>query len=319
MPRRFLVKIIWLSCVLFSVSTTAQDKASHTKIDTSQTVWMDEWHQTLSAKFNEQAQAIDGWFSDSDIPNQSAGASGKIRLGWEPRSTDLAGFDTRFRIKFALPSLKNRVDLLLSDDEDENLEDNIRTSREIDSQEQNTTLALRFFSPNFEQVSYRIGFGRKDQVFARATYRDYYKLNEKATLLYDTQAYYYNRDRWGTEAGASILYERSGKVLDRLNHRWYFSDKDNEFKWRLEAQRYTRLGPQSTWINTVYFSGYSRPNLHTEQVLISTKLRSNPLRKWLFFEVEPYVLWLKKEDFKATYGIALRFEAFYGKGNAFNF
>lgn len=319
MPRKCLVNIFWLSCVFFSISATTQAETQNAHTDGAQSVWMDEWHRSLSATFNEQAQAIDGWFSDTDIPKQTAGASGKVRFGWEPRSTDLAGFDTRFRIKFSLPSLKNRVDLLLSDDEDENLEDNIRTSREIDSQRQNTTLALRFFSPNFAHVSYRIGFGRRDQVFARATYRDYYKINEKITLLYDSQAYYYNRDRWGTEAGASILYERSGKVLDRLNHRWYFSDKDNEFKWRLEAQRYTRLGPQSTWINTLYLSGYSRPNMHTEQVLVSTKLRSNPLRKWLFFEVEPYVLWLKKEDFKATYGIALRFEAFYGKGNAFNF
>jgi hypothetical protein len=273
-------------------------------------IWLDKWHRTLGQAFNDQAQTIDSWFATQ--PSQDAGASGKIRLGWEPRSTDWAEFDTRFRIKFTLPSLKNRVDLLLSDDEDETLDNTIKTSREVDSQRQNATLALRFFSPRFDNVTYRIGFGRRDQVFARATYRDFYTFNPKATLLYDTQLYYYNRDRWGSEVGASLLYERSGKILDRLNHRWLYSDIDDRFKWRFEAQRYTRLGPQSTWVNTLFVSGFSKPNMHTEQILLSTKLRSNPLRKWLFFEIEPFVLWLKREDFKATYGLALRFEAFYG-------
>ena len=43
------------------------------------------------------------------------------------------------------------------------------------------------------------------------------------------------------------------------------------------------------------------------------------MRKWLFFEIEPFVVWLDKEDFEPSYGIALRFEAFYGEGAHYQF
>lgn len=307
--------IIW-----FLTTTLAQaaDSASNDPI-TSEQIWVDRWQQQITNTFNFQAQAIDQWFIDAPTQSNQAGASGKIRLGWEPRSRDLAGFDTRFKIKFSLPSLTNKVDVLLSDDDDSTLDDTVKASREIENRQQSTTLALRFYSPRFDNVSYRVGFGRRDQVFARATYRDLYNIDKQTNLLFDAQVHYYNRDHLGAEIGASVLFEHDGQKLDKLNHRWYFSDKRNEFKWHIEAQRYYRLDLQSTLIYTYYIQGLTEPNNHIEQVYLSAKVRSNPLRKWLFFEIEPFVLWLDKEDFATSYGLALRFEAFYGKGHMYQF
>ena len=96
-------------------------------------------------------------------------------------------------------------------------------------------------------------------------------------------------------------------------------DKTNRFKWNIEAQRYYRLSTQSTFILNAYAQGYSRPNMHTEHLYLSARLRSNPLRPWLFFEIEPFVLWLKKEDFRRSYGLALRFEGFFGNNANFQF
>lgn len=301
-----------------SACVHAQSTAENESI-TSEQIWVDRWQQNITNTFNFQAQAIDQWFIDAPTQSSQAGASGKIRLGWEPRSRNFGEFDTRFKIKFSLPSLTNKVDLLLSDDDDGTLDNSVKASREIDNRQQSTTLALRFYSPRFDNVSYRVGFGRRDQVFARATYRDLYNIDNKTNLLYDTQLHYYNRDHLGAEIGASVLFEHDGQKLDKLSHRWHYSDKRNEFKWHLEAQRYFRLDLQSTLVYTFYIQGLTEPNNHTEQVYLSAKLRSNPLRKWLFFEVEPFILWLDKEDFEPSYGLALRFEAFYGKDHMYQF
>jgi hypothetical protein len=32
------------------------------------------------------------------------------------------------------------------------------------------------------------------------------------------------------------------------------------------------------------------------------------LREWLYIEVEPFILWLREEDFRASIGLALRTE-----------
>ncbi len=316
--------VVFFSLLIFvSSAFSAEQRSSKPPpskpVITQEQIWVDRWQQNITNTFNLQAQTIDQWFVDAPSQTSTAGASGKIRLGWEPRTGDLSGIDTRFKIKFSLPSLTNKVDVLLSDDEDSALENTVKASREVENRQQSTTLALRFYSPRFDNISYRLGVGRRDQVFARATYRNIRNLNSKTNLLYDAQAYYYNRDHLGAEVGASLLYEHDGQKLDKLNHRWYFSDKRNEFKWHIEAQRYYRLDLQSTLVYTLYIQGLTEPNNHTEQVYLSAKLRSNPMRKWLFFELEPFVLWLDKEDFRASYGIALRFEAFYGKGHLFQF
>ena len=282
-------------------------------------IWVDRWQRQLTQTFNLQAQTIDGWFINGPSTSSDAGASGKIRVGWEPRTGSLGEFDTRFKIKLSLPSLTNKVDLLLSDDEDEASEDQIKVSREIENRSQSTTLALRFYSPRFKNVSYRLGVGRRDQVFARATYRNIHSFNQQTNLLYDTQVNYYNRDYLGVEVGASLLYEHDGQKLDKLKHRFYYSDKRDEFRWHTETQRYYRLDLQSTLVYTLFVQGTTQPNAHTEQVFLGAKLRSNPMRKWLFFEIEPFVAWLDKEDFEPSYGIALRFEAFYGEGAHYQF
>lgn len=295
------------------------ENITKTKVIPTEQIWVDRWQRQLTQTFNLQAQTIDNWFIDAPNNKSNAGASGKIRFGWEPRTRNIGEFDTRFKIKFSLPSLTNKVDLLLSDDEDDALENQVKISREIENRAQSTTLALRFYSPRFKNVSYRIGAGRRDQVFARATYRNLHSFSQQTNLLYDTQLNYYNRDYFGAEVGASLLYEHDGQKLDKLKHRWYYSDKHNEFKWHVEAQRYYRLDLQSTLVFTTFVQGKTQPNAHTEQVYMSAKLRSNPMRKWLFFEFEPFVLWLDKEGFEPSYGLALRFEAFYGEGARYQF
>ena len=129
-----------------SACVHAQSTAENESI-TSEQIWVDRWQQNITNTFNFQAQAIDQWFIDAPTQSSQAGASGKIRLGWEPRSRNFGEFDTRFKIKFSLPSLTNKVDLLLSDDDDGTLDNSVKASREIDNRQQSTTLALRFYSP----------------------------------------------------------------------------------------------------------------------------------------------------------------------------
>ncbi len=302
-----------------SRSKSTPTEAPFTHLSNTDEQWFDEWQRNITHTFHLQAQTLDAWFSQTDLPSDKASAFGKVRLGWEPRSGDWSNIEPRFKIGLRLPSLTHKVDVLLSDDEDNYLDDALNVSRELQTQKDNTTLALRFFSPRNDKISYRVGFGRRDQVFARSTYQDHHRFSPKIHLLYEGRVYYYNRDGWGAEAGASLLLERTGTKLDRFSHRWYFEDKTNRFKWNIEAQRYYRLSAQSTFVLNAYAQGFSRPNMHTEHIYMSAKLRSNPLRPWLFFEIEPFVLWLKKEDFRRSYGLALRFEGFFGDNANFQF
>ena len=61
--------------------------------------------------------------------------------------------------------------------------------------------------------------------------------------------------------------------------------------------------------------GLDRPQYKVEEFYTGLRWRSNPLREWLYFDVEPFVLWRRDEGFKPSYGMAFRIEAYYGKAH----
>ena len=93
--------------------------------------WLDNWHSNFSESMDYTAQRLDEFFAlaDSD-EHENARAEGRVRFGWEPRTRDLAAQDFRFRVRVKLPALKDRVDLMLSDDESYDRQDSIRAARD---------------------------------------------------------------------------------------------------------------------------------------------------------------------------------------------
>ena len=54
--------------------------------------------------------------------------------------------------------------------------------------------------------------------------------------------------------------------------------------------------------------GLNKPSYKEEQVLLSMRYKRNVLRPWLFVEIEPFLLWLREENFRTSVGIAMRLE-----------
>ncbi|QJR80513.1 hypothetical protein CA267_006850 [Alteromonas pelagimontana] len=277
--------------------------------------WIDKWQGNLTESMDYTVKQLDSFFAmEGSEEYKNARAEGRIRLGWEPRSRDLAEMDLRFRIRVKLPSLQNRVDLLLSDDEDFDDQDTIKAARTpIQSRRDNTTLALRFKRSEDSRLSHRIGTGRRGQVYVKSRFEDMEPLGSSLALFYDAEAYLYTRDHFGSEFGASIQYISPNDDVFRVNNRFYYRDASEDWLWRHEIQYLKPISDHSAAIYTVFTEGASRPNYQLGEVYTSMRWRTNPLREWLYFEVEPFVLWLREEDFEPSYGVALRMEIYYGK------
>jgi hypothetical protein len=226
----------------------------------------------------------------------------------------LSDTDLRFRVRVRLPALKERVDLLLSDNEDETQNNTIRAARDTGNNNRDrTTIALRFRPEQDSHYSFRIGAGRRDQLYAMTRYRDAFAFSNQWAMLYDAELYYYTRDRLGAEVGVAFQYEINKKHLVRQNNRYYYRDDTNDWLWRHEVHHLFSVDRHNAVIPHLMVEGLSQPNFRVEEVYGGFRWRNNMLRDWLFFEVEPFVLWLRDEDFKTSYGVALRVEAYYGR------
>jgi len=280
--------------------------------------WFDIWQRSFTDTMDFTVKQLDGLFESSDEVSASgqkeARAEGRVQLAWEPRSGMLSDTDLRFRVRVRLPALKERVDLLLSDNEDETQNNTIRAARDTGNNNRDrTTIALRFRPEQDSHYSFRIGAGRRDQLYAMTRYRDAFAFSKQWAMLYDAELYYYTRDRLGAEVGVAFQYEINKKHLVRQNNRYYYRDDTNDWLWRHEVHHLFSVDQHNAVIPHFMVEGLSQPNFRVEEVYGGFRWRNNMLRDWLFFEVEPFVLWLREEDFKTSYGVALRVEAYYGR------
>ena len=310
-------------CHLMSPSSTLLNSQPVTAIQSPQdsvddSAWFDVWQRSFTDSIDFTVRQFDGMFSQENGPhrNKQAKAEGRIQLSWEPRSRDLAETALRFRIRVSLPHLEDRVDLLLSDNEDETQSDTLKAARNDSlGRRDNTTIALRFRPDQNSHYSYRIGAGRRDQLYVKSRYRDAMAFNAHWAMLYDAELYYYTRDRLGAELGAAIQHVAENNNVTRLNNRFYFRDDSNDWLWRHELQHLYPIDTHNALMYRLMVEGLDRPQYKVEEVYTGLRWRSNPLREWLYFDVEPFVLWRRDEGFKPSYGMAFRIEAYYGKAH----
>lgn len=277
--------------------------------------WLDNWHSNFSESMDYTAQRLDEFFAlaDSD-EHENARAEGRVRFGWEPRTRDLAAQDFRFRVRVKLPALKDRVDLMLSDDESYDRQDSIRAARDaVNENRDSTTLSLRYQDEQDSPISHRIGAGRRGQIFAKSQYESDYHFTDFLKMDYDAELYYYTRDQLGAELGLDFTYLLADEKYLRFNNRYYYRDRFEDWFWRHEVQYLRPLTQESAILYTFVTKGLTKPNHHLNEVYTSARWRTNYLRSWLYFELEPFVIWLRKEDFKPSYGVAMRFEFYYGQ------
>ena len=276
--------------------------------------WLDNMHQSIASSVNTSALWFDEFFALEEFEKRE-GASGeaRIRLGWEPRSRDIVELETRFKVRVKLPNLKNRADLVLSDYDDDRSDDDIQASGNNDLVEQSRfSLALRWRSSPESGLSYRIGVGRRLQPFVKSRYRNTHLLTNKTTLRWETSAYMYSNDGLGADFSWQVGYNATDYSILRWNNHFYFRDQSNDWLWQHSLQKLIQFDEKNALIAGVYIEGLSRPNYRLEEYLVSLRWRKNTLRKWLFYEIEPFVLWRRDEMFSASYGIALRLEGFFG-------
>jgi len=307
-------KSVKKALLLFSVSIVFITTVNAEEVE-QEYPWLDTMHQSIASSVNTSALWFDDFFAIEEFENrQEANGEARIRLGWEPRSRDVNEYDVRFKVRVKLPNLKNRADLVLSDYDDDRPDSEIQASGNNDFVDQNRfSLALRWRSSPESGLSHRIGVGRRLQAFFKSRYRNSHILTDKTTLRWETSAYLYSNDGLGGDFSWQLGYNATDHSIFRWNNHFYFRDSTNDWLWQHSLQKLTQFDEKNALIAGFYIEGLSRPNYRLDEYLVSLKWRKNTLRKWLFYEVEPFILWRRDESFSASYGIALRLEGFFGK------
>lgn len=272
--------------------------------------WLDDWYCHFNYGVEATVVEVNRWFTVDTAPiARPAQASGKLRFGWEPRSGDLSELDFRFKIRVKLPALEDKVELLLSDDEEDVNQQAVKAARsqQLGSNDQ-ATVALQFKNKPDSKIAYRVGLGRGSQIYTRARHSDGFKVNERNNINYYAEVNYYTDDQLGVEARVSLSHTISKNQAIEFENTFRYRDRSEDLFWRHQVQYLYLKDSKSSYLFTAMIDGLNKPSYKEEQVLLSMRYKRNVLRPWLFIEVEPFVLWLREEQFRTSVGMAIRAE-----------
>lgn len=314
-----ILSVLLLQVVVPTVlaNSTRAENSTADADDVQEWLWYDDLYVQISDSVNITANWLDDFFDNEDFATEEPATGGaRISLGWEPRSRDLMEFESKVRVRVKLPKLKNRVDVVFSDfDEDLERAPVKAAQDEILANQNRFNLALRWTNKKSKDAiwSNRVGIGRKAKPFARTRYAKRGDFSESNRYRWEASAYFYHNDGFGTHFGLQLEQDWNKHSVIRLDNNFFFRDETDDWLWQHNLYQMYQLTSSSALVTGFYLEGLSEPNYQVREYLVSTRWRKNALREWLYFEVEPFILWHRRDDFDASYGVAFRVEGFFGK------
>jgi hypothetical protein len=278
--------------------------------------WASSLHESIADSVYQSAFWFDSFFTIDENEQQTPKTSAKIRLGWLPKRTDLSEFEARFRIKLSLPNLKDRADLILSDDSEDNLADlPLETFNSLQSLNQDSfSAAIRYVHEREKDkfTDTRIGISSND-LFVRFRHKRRFSWYKTHGIKIDPALYYFIGDGLGARLLLEYNYQASKTKQYRINYSIRASEAYRGEKWKYGLYDLRQLGDQRASVFGLVAEGRiaSEQGSFVEQYTLSYRYRFKSQKDWLFFEIEPFLEWANEDGFATNPGIALRVEGYF--------
>lgn len=282
--------------------------------------WINDFHETVSDSVYQSAAWFDDFFSDEGDITKNPKVNARIRLEWRPKSRDWDDVKARFKVKVKLPHFKNKIDLILSDDDssDQNqlpLETiNIRPSDE----EEHFSASLRYLHrvDRNKFTDARLGISGGD-IFIRGRHRRHIQWDDTHAFKVEPSIYYFVKDGLGSKLLLEYDHQYDDTTQFRVNYSIRGSESFSGIRWKHGFYRLKHLDDTTAAVVSLQAQGERNGarGFVVDNYTLSYRYRFNAYKKWLYFEVEPFLEWPEVDNYSTTPGIALRVEGYFYKGH----
>lgn len=302
----------------FSLLSLAQEVEKQTVSEELQeTAWINNFHTTISDSVYSSAAWFDEFFTEEGSLQQSPKVNAKLRFEWSPRSRDFAELKARFRIKVKLPHFKNKVDLILSDeDETEQYQLPLETTH-IQAEEEKFSASLRYMVNNDKNkyTDTRLGISGGD-IFIRGRHKRYFNWSTESVFKVEPSVFYFLGDGFRSRLLLEYNHQQDQDTQYRINYSIEGSQSFSGIRWKHGLYRLKHLSNKVASVTSLQVEGErnGKRDFVVDNYTLSYRYRFNAYKKWLFFEVEPFLEWPEVDNYSTTPGIALRVEGHFYKG-----
>jgi len=275
---------------------------------------LDSSHDAMARSVLDFANWLDHFFGDQRIYDESQNSHLKLNLlhiseqGYEPR------FEANLQGKLTLPNTQKRLKILIeSDPKDDNSADNT-VLEAVESQEQ--SLGLRYIK-NFTDwlrgntdAGVRFRSGSLDS-FVRFRLRGLFTLGRWNLRAAETLFW---RESTGLGETTRVDFERRflDDYLFRSTSQATYLDDTRQFDMGQDFFLIHTINKHRAVIYRTGLSAESEPQAHVTSYIFSIRLRQQLHRDWLFFEINPKVVYPQEENFRARSSLTLKLEVIFG-------
>jgi len=281
--------------------------------------WVSSFHESVSNSVYQSAVWFDNFFIDEENMAKDLKTNARIRLGWKPKSGDWSDIESKFRIKVKLPNFEDKVDLIFSDDSE--VEQNLLPLESVSTQtrttEENFSATLRYIYKKERNkfTDTRLGISGGN-IFVQARHKRRFSWNNIHDFKAEPSVSYVLNDGFGSRLLLEYNYQQDKQKQLRIDYSIRGSESFKGIKWKHGFYRLNQLNEHSASIVGIQVQGErnGERGFFIDKYTLSYRYRFNKFQKWLFFEIEPFLEWSKKENYATSPGIALRVEGHFYKG-----
>ncbi len=275
---------------------------------------LDGTRNAVAHQVTEFANWLDNFFGDERIYDESQNSSLKLNLlqineeGHQPR------YETNLQGKLTLPNTQKRLELLFESDPEENTNADNTVVEAVEAQEQ--SLGLRYIQLSTDwlrantDVGVRFRSGGLD-TFVRFRLRGLFNLGHWNLRATETLFW---RDSTGPGSTTRLDIERrfAKTWLFRATSKATWLDETHQFDMGQDFFLIHTINKHRAVIYRTGLTAVSEPKMQTTGYTLSIRLREQIHRDWLFFEINPKVVYPQAENFLSRHSLTFKLEVVFG-------
>jgi hypothetical protein len=280
--------------------------------------WLDVTRNHLARSLNTSAVWFDSFFGDRRSDEERARTLLRVTLESRYREDENFEVSPRVHADIRLPALDERLNLILSGRTEEDTLDPMTPDegaliepRREDDNPVDVGLRYTFAEELRQHTSLTAGLRVRAPIepFVRGRYRYLRPLGEQSQLRFTQTLFWQDSEGVGETTRLDLEHRLQPGDLLRWTVSGLYSESSDGLEWRTGADWFRRLSGERALNLGLSVTAVTEPTAEVDTYRAHLRYRSNILRPWLFYEVEPELRWPRDEDYSPTPGIILRLEA----------
>jgi hypothetical protein len=292
------VAIVLLACPAHAI----EDQPESRNIPDQKMTFMnyvDKYHSYLQGQVNQPAVWFDGFFGDPRTEYDELPTS-FVRLRTSARYTEGEGFKfpIRLRANIKLPRASRKLRIIIAGENQDELssasagDDSTKvTGAEFDGEKSSVGLRYTLYSSLRSVLHFGGGTSSLSpfEYYINAKYRRLIHIGERNTIRLLETGFWNSINGFGETSRVDLERTFANKITGRFSLFGTYSETSKGMNWGVETSFFKHLTTKTAAALDLGAYGITKPYTKTTNYRIASRVRTNKLRPWLFFEIEPSV------------------------------